>query len=60
VASKTYQNKKEFMDVVIVPFNARISSPLVPQMRGLYTDGIWSLFDSVEFNDFWARVAPTP
>jgi ketosteroid isomerase-like protein len=96
VVSKTYPNKKAFMDAVIVPFNARMSSPLVPQMRSLYADGdtviaffdaaatvrdgkpyrntyswfmrmaqgriveVNAFFDSVEFNDFWARVAPAP
>ncbi|MGO9707462.1 MAG: nuclear transport factor 2 family protein [Polyangiaceae bacterium] len=94
--SKTYPNKKAFMDAVIVPFNARMSSPLVPHMRGLYADAdmvialfdaaatvrdgkpyrntyswfmrmaqgrvveVTAFFDSVEFNDFWARVAPAP
>jgi uncharacterized protein len=94
VVSKMYPSKKAFMDEVIVPFNARMSTPLVPQMRGLYSDGdvvialfdgtatakdgkpyrntyawfmrmakgriveVTAFFDSVEFNDFWARVAP--
>jgi ketosteroid isomerase-like protein len=96
VVSKTYPNKTAFMDKVILPFNARMSSPLVPQVRGLYADGsmivalfdatatvrdgkpyrntyswfmrmnqgriveVTAFFDSIEFNDFWARVAPAP
>ena len=27
------------MDQVIVPFNARLSTPLVPTVRGIYADG---------------------
>jgi ketosteroid isomerase-like protein len=92
--SKVYRSKAEFMKEVIGPFNARLSSPLVPSMRALYADDdtvialfdasatardgrpyrntySWymrmhegqiveatAFFDSVEFNDFWARVAP--
>ena len=37
-ASKTYNSKQEFTDEVIVPFNARLSKPLVPKLRGLYAD----------------------
>lgn len=37
--SKTYQSKQEFIDKVIVPFNARMAKPLVPTIRGLYADG---------------------
>jgi ketosteroid isomerase-like protein len=94
VMSKVYHSKQEFLDEVIRPFNARMSSPLVPAVRGLYADGdmvialfdasgtardgkpytntySWYLrmrdgqiveatafFDSVEFNDFWTRIAP--
>ena len=94
VVSKVYRSKQEFLDEVIRPFNARMSSPLVPAVRGLYADGdmvialfdasgtardgkpytntySWYLrmrdgqiveatafFDSVEFNDFWTRIAP--
>ena len=39
VASGTYQNRRDFMDQVIVPFNARLSTPLVPIVRALYADG---------------------
>lgn len=94
VVSKTYESKQEFMEKVILPFNARMSKQLVPRMRGLYADVdmviaffdasgtardgepyentyTWymrmrdgqiveatAFFDSVEFNDFWTRVAP--
>ena len=37
--SKTYRSKQQFMDEVITPFNARVRSPLVPTVRGLYADG---------------------
>jgi ketosteroid isomerase-like protein len=37
--SKTYRSKQEFLDAVIKPFNARMSKPLVPTVRGLYADG---------------------
>lgn len=93
-ASRTYQNREAFMRDVIRPFNARMSSPLRPEIRSLYADGdtvivffdargtardgkpyantyAWFLtmrdskvvkafafFDSVEFNDLWARVTP--
>jgi ketosteroid isomerase-like protein len=36
--SKTYQ-KQEFLDQVIGPFNARMATPLVPTVRGIYGDG---------------------
>jgi ketosteroid isomerase-like protein len=36
--SKTYRSKQQFMDEVIIPFNARVKSPLVPTVRGLYAD----------------------
>jgi ketosteroid isomerase-like protein len=47
VASKVYRSKDEFISEVIAPFNARMSSPLVPTMRGLYADGdtVIALFD---------------
>ena len=92
--SKTYGSRQEFMDTVILPFNARLSSRLLPGVPKLYADGnmvialfdaegmardgrpyhntySWymemrdgkivnavAFFDSVEFNDFWARVQP--
>jgi uncharacterized protein len=37
--SKTYRSKQEFIDEVINPFNARMSKPLAPTVRGLYADG---------------------
>jgi ketosteroid isomerase-like protein len=96
VVSKKYPSKKAFMDEVIVPFNARMSKPLIPEVRGLYADGdmvialfdasgtvrdgkpyfntytwymkmrggrivdVIAFFDTIEFNDFWKRVAPAP
>jgi ketosteroid isomerase-like protein len=33
--AKTYKSKKEFIDEVIDPFNARMSKPLVTIIRGL-------------------------
>ncbi|MBV8537854.1 MAG: nuclear transport factor 2 family protein [Alphaproteobacteria bacterium] len=46
--SRTYRSKKEFLDEVINPFNARLSTPLVPTVRGLYADGdtVIILFDA--------------
>jgi uncharacterized protein len=45
--SRTYSSKQEFMDVVIKPFNARLSKRLVPTVRQLYADGdtVIALFD---------------
>jgi len=45
--SKTYQSKQQFFGEVIDPFNARLSRPLVPSVRGLYADGntVIVLFD---------------
>ena len=39
VASGTYQNRRDFMDQVTVPFNARLSTALVPTVRAIYADG---------------------
>lgn len=46
--SRTYTSRQDFLDVVIGPFNARMSEPLVPTVRGLYADGDWvvALFDA--------------
>jgi uncharacterized protein len=46
--SRTYRNKKEFLDQVIGPFNARMKKPLVPRVRGLYADGdmVIAFFDA--------------
>jgi uncharacterized protein len=92
--SKTY-SREEFLDQVIGPFNARLATPLVPNVHGIYADGdmviilfeasattkdnrpyhntyTWyfqmkegkvfkatAFFDTREFDEFWARVAPT-
>jgi uncharacterized protein len=37
--AKTYRSKQEFIDTVITPFNARMSTPLVPAVRGIFADG---------------------
>jgi ketosteroid isomerase-like protein len=46
--SKTYRSRQEFLDEVINPFNARMKTPLVPTVRGLYADGdmVIILFDA--------------
>jgi ketosteroid isomerase-like protein len=46
--SRTFANRQEFLDAVINPFNARLSSRLVPTVRGLYADGdtVIALFDA--------------
>ena len=36
--SKTY-TRQDFIDQVIGPFNARMSTPLTPEVHGLYADG---------------------
>jgi uncharacterized protein len=92
--SKTY-SRQEFLDEVISPFNARMRTPLVPTVHGIYADGdmiiilfeasamakddrpyqntyTWyfqmkegkvlkaiAFFDTREFDELWARVAPT-
>ena len=38
-ASGTYHSRRDLMDQVIIPFNARLSTPLVPTVRGIYADG---------------------
>lgn len=91
--SRTFQDKREFMDAVITPFNQRMSKPLRPAIPRLYADGdmiialfdaegtardgeiyrntyAWFLqmsggrivnatafFDTIEFTDFWERIA---
>jgi ketosteroid isomerase-like protein len=37
--SRTFNGKQEFMDVVITPFNKRLSKPMRPSVRGIYADG---------------------
>jgi uncharacterized protein len=46
--AKTYRSKKEFIAAVIDPFNARLSRPLVPTIRGIFADGdmVIVLFDA--------------
>ena len=46
--ARTYRSKKELIDTVIAPFNARMSVPLVPAVRGLFADGdtVVILFDA--------------
>ena len=46
--SRTYNSKQEFMDAVIKPFNARMSSRLVPTVRRIYADDdtVIALFDA--------------
>jgi ketosteroid isomerase-like protein len=45
--SRTY-TRQEFLDQVIGPFNARLSTPLVPTVHGIYADGdmVIILFDA--------------
>jgi uncharacterized protein len=35
----TYHSRRDFMDQVTIPFNSRLSTPLVPTVRAIYTDG---------------------
>ena len=46
--SRTYAGKRQFMAEVIEPFNARMSRPLRPTVRGLHADGdtVVVLFDA--------------
>jgi ketosteroid isomerase-like protein len=46
--SRTYPNRQALIDDVIGPFNARLSTPLVPSVRGLYADGdmVIAFFDA--------------
>jgi uncharacterized protein len=37
--SRTFASRDEFLDLVIRPFNDRLSTPLVPVVHGLYADG---------------------
>jgi len=45
--SKTYRSRKEFLDEVSGPFNARMAKPPVRTIRGIYADGdmVIILFD---------------
>jgi uncharacterized protein len=46
--SKTYHSRRDFLDEVIHPFNARMMKPLVPTVRGIFADGdmVIILFDA--------------
>lgn len=46
--SKTYHGRQAFLDEVIHPFNARMATPSVPSVRGIYADGeaVITLFDA--------------
>ncbi|WP_231589915.1 nuclear transport factor 2 family protein [Methanosarcina siciliae] len=37
--SKTYTNRKQFLEEVITPLNERLSVKIVPRVRGIYADG---------------------
>lgn len=39
VVAGTYHSRRDFMDQVTIPFNSRLSTPLVPTVRAIYTDG---------------------
>ena len=39
VISGTYNSREDFLSLVIRPFNARLSTPLVPALHALYADG---------------------
>jgi ketosteroid isomerase-like protein len=46
--SRTYHSRKEFLDLVINPFNALMSTPLRPTVRALFAEQDWVivLFDA--------------
>ncbi|MEN4475500.1 nuclear transport factor 2 family protein [Mycolicibacterium cosmeticum] len=48
VAARIYTSKEDFMANVIRPFNARMSTPLLPTVRSLYADGdtVIAFFDA--------------
>ena len=39
VVAGTYHSRRDFLDQAIIPFNERLSTPLVPTVRAIYTDG---------------------
>lgn len=39
VYSKTYTNKKQFIDEAVTPLSVRLAKPIVPTVRNLYADG---------------------
>ena len=47
LVAKEYASRDEFMDAVIKPFNARLTKPLSPTIRSLYSEGdtVIVLFD---------------
>ena len=47
LVAKEYASRDEFLDAVIKPFNARLTKPLSPTIRSLYTEGdtVIVLFD---------------
>lgn len=46
--SKAYHGRQAFLDEVIHPFNARMATRLIPDVRGIYADGdtVITLFDA--------------
>lgn len=48
LVARKYDTRDQFLDVVIKPFNARLTKPLVPTIRALYSDGdtVIALFDA--------------
>ena len=46
--SKTYKTRQAFLEGMIQPFNARMATPLVPTVRGVYADGhmVITFFDA--------------
>lgn len=47
--SKTYTNKKQFLDEVIDPLNRRLSKRIIPHITAVYADGdvVIALWDGV-------------
>lgn len=47
LVARRYATRDEFLNAVIKPFNSRLSKPLVPTIRRLYSDGhaVIALFD---------------
>jgi uncharacterized protein len=39
--SRTYHSRQDFLDTVIGPFNARLSTPLRPTVRALFAEEDW-------------------
>jgi hypothetical protein len=53
VFQDTRDNRQAFLDEAISPFNARMATPLVPSVRGIYADGdtVIAFFDAATTND---------